>query len=186
LSEPTPFQTLGPFFAIAYPAPGRRQLATRSTPRTLIHIEGTVRDGAGRAVSDALIETWQADERGHYAASEQAPETTRDLGFTGFGRIPTDDAGRFSLETIVPGSVPSPDGKAQAPHLLVGILARGILGWLVTRMYFEGEPANAHDGVLALVPAARRSTLIARRAGEQSFQWDITLQGDGETVFFDV
>jgi protocatechuate 3,4-dioxygenase alpha subunit len=99
--------------------------------------------------------------------------------------VPTGADGSFVLETIKPGVVPGPDGRPQAPHLVVGILARGLLTRLVTRLYFADE-ANAPDPILALVPAPRRSTLIARRIAEGRYRFDIVLQGEGETVFFDV
>ncbi|MBK5189860.1 MAG: protocatechuate 3,4-dioxygenase subunit alpha, partial [Gemmatimonadaceae bacterium] len=109
-----------------------------------------------------------------------------DPNFTGYGRAPTDDDGRFAIETVMPGRVPGPDGTQQAPHLLLSILARGILTRLVTRVYFEDETSTAEDPILALVPADRRATLIAQRVGDDRYRFDLTLQGEGETVFFDV
>ncbi len=134
-------------------------------------------DGAGDPVPDGLIETWQADPAGSYR---------RDGGFDGAGRIPTDDQGCFVVDTVMPGSVPGPGGRPQAPHLVVGVLARGVLTRLVTRIYFEAEPGNDADPILALVPPERRDRLIARRVAADRFRFDITLQGPGETVFFDV
>jgi len=87
---------------------------------------------------------------------------------------------------VMPGRVPGPDGKAQAPHIAVGVLARGLLTRLVTRMYFDGEPSNGEDAVLSLVPAPRRGTLLATRIDGDRYRFDIALQGPGETVFFDV
>jgi protocatechuate 3,4-dioxygenase alpha subunit len=171
----TPSQTVGPFFHGALPFAGGHILANGGTAGRPIVVEGTLRDGAGAAVADGLIETWQADADGRY----------RDPAFDGFGRVPTRADGGFVLETIKPGPVPAPDGRPQAPHLVVGVLARGLLTRLVTRLYFEDE-ANAPDPILALVPAARRPTLIARRIAEGRYRFDIVLQGDGETVFFDV
>ena len=86
----------------------------------------------------------------------------------------------------MPGRVPGPDDALQAPHLLLGILARGILTRLVTRVYFADEPSTRDDPILSLVPAERRSTLIATPLGGDRYRFDLTLQGDGETVFFDV
>jgi len=181
VAELTPFQTVGPFFEVAVPAPGRSPRIRPGTEGRRIRIEGTVRDGAGAPVPDALIETWQADAAGRYPGSQS--DAAR---FDGFARIPTDDMGRFELVTILPGSVPGPGEAPQAPHLVVGVLARGILTRLVTRIYFEGVPGNEDDAILARVPAPRRETLIARSIGEDRFRFDIVLQGEHETVFFDV
>lgn len=178
MAELTPFQTIGPYFAIAMPHPGRQVLATEATEGEPIRIVGTVLDGAGEPVPDAIIETWQADATGGFGEGAD--------GFVGFGRIPTDEAGRFGLGTIRPGRVAGPGGLPQAPHLVVSVMLRGLLGRLVARIYFEGEPANDQDPILALVPPERRSTLIARRVGPGEYRFDIRLQGAGETVFFDV
>ncbi|MGC2724824.1 MAG: protocatechuate 3,4-dioxygenase subunit alpha, partial [Candidatus Acidiferrales bacterium] len=105
----------------------------------------------------------------------------------GYGRVPTDEAGRFSFTTIKPGAVPGPDGKMQAPHLAVSVFMRGLLKRLVTRIYFPDEAGNDRDFVLSLVEPSRRGTLIARavagRAG--ALEWNVVMQGKGETVFFD-
>jgi protocatechuate 3,4-dioxygenase alpha subunit len=174
----TPFQTIGPYFAVAMPAPGHDRLAADSVPGERIRLEGRLLDGAGEPVPDGLIETWQADAEGHYRTSGD--------GFVGFGRVPTDSAGGFGLDTVRPGSVPGPGGPVQAPHILVSVLARGILTRLVTRIYFADEPANQSDSVLAMVPEARRRTLIAERTADGRFRIDLVLQGPSETVFFDV
>ena len=165
----TPFQTVGPFFAILVPEQGRLSLAEADAPGTRIVVDGTVRDGAGQPVPDALIEIWQANAAGH-----------------GFGRVHTDGAGGFSLETVKPGPVPGPGGRPQAPHLLVGLFARGLLTRLVTRIYFADEPANGGDPILDAVAPDRRATLIAACRGEGRYTHTITLQGADETVFFDV
>jgi protocatechuate 3,4-dioxygenase, alpha subunit len=171
MAELTPFQTVGPYFALIVPEPGRLPAGAADRPARRITIEGTMTDGAGGPVSDGLIETWRIDPRGtdHRCS-----------------RIPTDDHGRFVIDTVMPGPIPGPDGRPQAPHLVLGVLARGILTRLASRIYFEGEPANAQDPVLALVPVERRSRLIARRADADRYQFDIVLQGTHETVFFDV
>jgi protocatechuate 3,4-dioxygenase alpha subunit len=187
MPELTPFQTLGPFFAFALPYTGGETLADDSTPGTRIMVEGRVRDGAGDAVPDALIEVWQADAQGRYRHPHDPDGTPADQPFTGFGRIPTDADGRFAFTTIKPGAVRVPGGSAlQAPHIVVGLLARGLLTRLVTRIYFDDEPATDADPILALVPAGRRATLIARREGDDRYQIDFVLQGQNETVFFDV
>jgi protocatechuate 3,4-dioxygenase alpha subunit len=156
-----------------------------------ITIEGVVLDSAAVPLPDALIELWQADASGRYrdASSDKRQamgDTAADDEFYGFGRVATDDRGRFLFRTVMPGRVPAPDGRLQAPHIAVGVLARGILTRLVTRIYFEAEPSNADDVVLSLVPAERRVTLIAKRKGDVGYCFDIVLQGSGETVFFDV
>jgi protocatechuate 3,4-dioxygenase alpha subunit len=181
MTQLTPFQTVGPFFEVAMPAPGRSPRVTDATEGRRIRVEGTVRDGAGAPVADGLIETWQADAEGCYP---ERPEGA--AGFDGFGRLSTDAEGRFALSTILPGAVSGPTGDRQAPHIVVGVLARGILTRLVTRIYFEGDPANEDDPILGLVPPERRETLVARRLAADRFRFDIVLQGPGETVFFDV
>jgi protocatechuate 3,4-dioxygenase, alpha subunit len=186
MAELTPFQTVGPFFAICLSESGCARIATEHALGRHITIEGTVSDGVGAAVPDALVEIWQANAAGRYAHPDDHQSKALDPNFTGYGRAPTDDEGRFSIETITPGRVPGPDGALQAPHLLLGILARGILTRLVTRVYFDDEPSNADDAILSLVPADRRATLIARQTAAHTYQFDLTLQGDHETVFFDV
>ncbi len=110
-----------------------------------------------------------------------------DAGFQGFGRIPTDEDGKFRFATIKPGAVPGPDGKLQAPHIAVSVFMRGLLRRLVTRIYFPDEPGNAGDFALSLVEAGRRGSLIARKAAgtDGLLKWDVIMQGPGETVFFD-
>jgi protocatechuate 3,4-dioxygenase alpha subunit len=193
MPERTPSQTVGPFLHIgltqgAYGAPEifSPAIAAPGMAGTHVRIEGRVLDGEGNPLPDALIELWQADHQGRYAH----PADGRPLAsnsFRGFGRCPTAKDGSFGFSTVKPGPVPGPGGKTQAPHINVGILARGMLKRLFTRIYFAGEPANAADPILALVPADRRDTLIAEpdpgRPGVLRF--DIRLQGAGETVFFD-
>ena len=138
-----------------------------------IEIIGRVLDGAGAIVPDALIEIWQADAEGRY-----------DGAFAGFGRAPTDEAGVFHFRTIRPGLVPRPGNGLQAPHIAIGVLGRGLLKRLVTRLYFADAPQNASDPILDLVPPERRATLIAQRDGAV-WRFDIVLSGPRETVFFD-
>jgi protocatechuate 3,4-dioxygenase alpha subunit len=110
-----------------------------------------------------------------------------DPAFSGFGRVFTNDDGSFRIITIKPGRVAAADGGLQAPHLNVTIFARGLLKHLITRMYFPNDAANESDAVLQSVPAARRATLIATpiAAGVNTLRWDVVLQGDNETVFFE-
>ena len=182
----TPFQTVGPFFAILVPERGRLSLAGADVAGVRVVVDGTVRDGAGQPVPDALIEVWQANAAGRWNHPDDARAAGPDPAFDGFGRVHTDDAGGFSVETIKPGPAPGPDGRPQAPHLLVGLFARGLLTRLVTRIYFEGEAANRDDPILAAVAPDRRPTLIAAHRGDGRYTHTITLQGAGETVFFDV
>jgi protocatechuate 3,4-dioxygenase alpha subunit len=182
----TPFQTLGPFFDFGLVIPNGGIIAEPAAAGRHVSIEGVVRDGVNDTLPDALVEVWQANAAGNYRHPADSRGHDVEAAFYGFGRVVTDENGRFTLNTIVPGRVPGPDGSLQAPHLAIGILARGLLTRLVTRLYFQDEPSNGEDSVLALVPAERRSTLLARRIDGDRYRFDIKLQGDGETVFFDV
>jgi protocatechuate 3,4-dioxygenase alpha subunit len=162
-----------------------RDIAGRGVKGERVTITGTLLDGDGVGVSDGLIEIWQANSRGKYAHPEDKQAKPLERGWRGFGRIPTDAKGAFRFSTIKPGRVPGPDGKLQAPHLVVSVFMRGLLKHLATRMYFPDEPANAEDPILKLVPAARRATLIAERKAKGALEWSIFLQGRNETVFFD-
>ncbi len=174
---PTPSQTVGPYFAIALPWPGGPYVVGDDTPGAF-WIRGTVTDGAGNPVPDALIETWQADPSGHF------PDRP-DAAFRGFGRSPTDARGAYGIRTLRPGPVAGADGALQAPHIDVAVTMRGLLRAVVTRIYFPDEPANASDALLGSLPEPGRSTMIARPA-DDGFRFDIRLQGDGETAFFDL
>lgn len=140
-----------------------------------IILRGTIMDGTGAVVPDAMVEIWQADPDGRY-----------DSAFHGFGRCATDADGRYRFVTLRPGPVAGPGNATQAPHVALTIFARGLMRGLVTRAYFAGDPLLAGDPVLALVPEERRSTLIARPAGDHEWVLDIRLQGEGETVFLEV
>ena len=189
----TPSQTAGPYFAFAltpgsaypYPALAGNDLVTPDAVGEPIAIVGRLIDGKDKPVPDGFFELWQADGAGRYAGHDKGQNTT----FKGFGRAGTDADGAYSFKTVKPGPVAAPGGGVQAPHIDVGIFARGILRRMVTRIYFEGEPANDTDPVLALVPADRRATLIARRDGSLDgiprYVFDVKLQGDDETVFFE-
>ena len=183
---PTASQTVGPFLHIGLAWLTRDQIAPPGVAGERVTLTGRVLDGDGQPVTDALVEVWQADARGKYAHTEDDQDQPLEPSFRGFGRVPTDERGAFRFTTVKPGRVPGPAGRRQAPHLLVTVFMRGLLRHLVTRMYFPDEPANADDPVLNLVPADRRATLIARSAGVGVLEWDIILQGRGETVFFDV
>jgi protocatechuate 3,4-dioxygenase, alpha subunit len=204
MSEITPSQTVGPFFAYGLTPKGRCEwdpngsyswketvgdnLITPDAAGQKIRIEGRITDGDGLQINDAMIEIWQADSQGRYghARGEQPRPNAK---FTGFGRSATDKNGVFSFDTIKPGAVPGPNGKPQAPHIVVCIFSRGMLRQIYTRLYFSDEPANATDPILTLVPADRRGTLIAHKepGGDVSrYRFDIRVQGDNETVFFDI
>lgn len=174
MTERTPYQTVGPFFSLL-PGLGSTDEVLRDPgsgpahqgPGRSITITGAVHDGAGDLVPDALLEAWH-------------PGLSRLL------RAPTDEAGTFVFRTHMPAPLEDGDGRVLAPHLVVGILARGVLTRLVTRIYFPDEPANDADPILSRVPAQRRAGLVARRDAPDRYRFDVVLQGAGETVFFDV
>jgi len=174
----TPWQTVGPFFHIGCTQLDRANLTAHD--KSAITIEGRILDGDGKPVPDAMIEIWQANAAGRYPTEEEVES------FRGYGRAATDAEGRFRFRTTKPGRVPFADSRQQAPHLAASILMRGLLKRLVTRMYFPDEPANAEDPVLSLVDSNRKGTLIAKPVGAGHLSWDVVLQGNGETVFFDL
>ncbi len=184
----TTWQTVGPFFSIGFSWLYRDNLAGPGVSGERVEIAGRILDGDGNPVPDGIVEIWQANSQGKYAHPDDTQEKRIEEGFTGYGRVPTDDAGRFRFTTIKPGRVPGPDGNLQAPHLEISVFTRGLLRRLVTRFYFPDERSNAEDFALNLVEAGRRSTLIAKRIDERSgvLEWNVILQGPGETVFFDV
>ncbi len=204
MSDITPSQTVGPFFAYGL-APHSRcawqpsdiydwkdtvgaNLVTPDATGEKIRIEGCVTDGDGQPINDAMVEIWHADSQGRYAS----PRDTRarpNTQFKGFGRSATDKDGVYSFDTIKPGAVPGPNGQQQAPHIVVCVYSRGMLRQVYTRLYFDGEAANGADPILNLVPAERRGTLIAHkesRGGQMLYRFDIRMQGEHETVFFDI
>ena len=161
----TPAQTVGPYFSIGLPWDDGPEVV----PDGDVWIRGVVLDGDREPIPDALIETWQADPSGVYGTE----------GFRGFGRAPTNERGEYAIRTVKPGSVGD-----QAPHIAVALFARGLLHWVMTRIYF---PEDAHDGdpVLSGLSEAERQTLIAVRE-EDGYRFDVRLQGPDETVFFDL
>ena len=186
----TPSQTVGPFYSMGLTRTRMNVLATDATQGTRIYIEGQVFDADGKPVPDALIEIWQANSYGRYNHPEDKQEKPLDPTFMGWGRSGTDKNGCYSFETIKPGSVPGNDESVQAPHLNVCVFARGMLVHAFTRIYFAGDPANDADPVLSSIKnKARRKTLIAlreERSGSAVYRFDIRLQGENETVFFDM
>src|SRR5215472_5736843 len=186
----TPSQTIGPFLAIGLPWPDGPFVVPEGTAGA-ITISGRVTDGADQPLTDALVETWQADPDGRFdhAGDPRGAVAPATPGFRGFGRSATDADGRYRIVTVRPGPLPTPDGGTEAPHIDVSVFARGLLDRVVTRIYLSDEAAaNAADPVLSAVEPARRDTLIARQADGRpgEFGFDIHLQGDRETVFFDV
>lgn len=181
----TPSQTVGPYLHIGFEWLNMTTLAQADTPGETVMISGQLVDAEGIAVPDGVIEIWQADAQGVYAHAEDGRASTP--GFSGFGRCATDAEGRFQFFTIKPGRVPAISGGLQAPHIMVNVLARGLLKQLVTRMYFPGDE-HRDDFVLKQVPAARRASLIARADPhkQRSVLWQIALGGDNETVFFEI
>ncbi len=194
----TPSQTAGPYVHIGL-APGaagfdiyREELgwdiAGRNAAGERISVEGVVIDGTGAPVKDVLLEAWQANAAGVYAHPESAGEVEH--GFRGWGRVITDFAtGEWGFDTVKPGATLGRNGQMQAPHINLWIVARGINVGLNTRLYFEDED-NSSDPVLNSIEwEHRRATLVAKRTETKTgntYRFDIRLQGDGETVFFDI
>jgi protocatechuate 3,4-dioxygenase, alpha subunit len=172
----TPEQTIGPFFGYSLPYDGGQDIVDR-TRSGAVRLHGTVFDGAGEGIPDAIVEVWQADENG---AVVQEPGSIRRDGytFTGFGRTPTDDTGHYQFTTLEPGAV---DGAV--PFFAVVVFARGLMHKLHTRIYLPESADPARDALLAAVEPQRRASLIATRESDGSLHHDIHLQGDAETVF---
>jgi len=164
MPERTPSQTVGPYLTIGLVG----RIGPELVPGGPVRVHGWVLDGAGDPVPDALVEIWQADADGSYREGH-------------FGRSDTRDGGRFEFVTVRPRV-----GDGQAPHLEISVFARGLLKRVVTRMYFPEDLANGTDRVLARVPEERRSTLVAVPEEDGSLRFDIRLQGEGETVFFEL
>ena len=181
----SPFQTVGPYFDIFLRNRVPLQMTTAETRGDRITIEGVLYDGAGMLIPDGLVEIWQADAEGRYAHPDDPRSGSADPSFCGYGWRHTDAAGAYRFDTIKPGRTAMPGSEPQAPHILVSVMGRGILTRFITRVYFDDEPANAQDAVLRLVPEARRWTLLASTVSAGIYRFDIRLQGEGETVFFD-
>ncbi len=198
----SPSQTAGPYVHIGctplftgiegvYDADLGAEMVNDKTRGERITITGKVIDGSGNPLRDALLEIWQADTDGLYNSTQEL-RGDADPNFSGWGRCPTDmDSGQYVFQTIKPGRVPFRDGRLMAPHVTFWIVARGINIGLHTRMYFEDEDAaNGEDPILARIEnRSRVQTLIAKRSesgGVVSYTFDIRLQGDDETVFFDI
>lgn len=194
----TPSQTAGPYVHIGltpnklgihgiYPADLGESPIRDGAQGEVVTITGRVIDGAGMILRDALMESWQADAAGLYSAGD--PRGPADPAVPGWARIIADfDSGEWVLRTIKPGRVPAPDGRLMAPHISLWVVARGINLGLQTRIYFEDEAeANADCPVLNRIEhRARVDTLIAKRTGPGAYRFDVILQGENETVFFDI
>lgn len=191
----TPSQTAGPYLHIGltprsaglggpFPADPGASMAEDAARGEHIAIRGRVLDGLGEPVRDAVVEAWQADAAGRLPGRPGA-----DPALTGWGRSACDSgSGEFGFDTIKPGGVPWPDGRPQAPHVTLWIVARGINLGLHTRLYFPDEAeANARDPLLARIdPPVRARTLVAWADGPGLYRHDVRLQGEGETVFLDM
>ena len=184
---PTASQTVGPFFSIGFSGMCRAEFVPHAAAGASITVRGRVLDGDGCPVPDAVLEIWHADGDGNYSARGDADKNAAGGVPPGFGRIATNDEGEFRFTARRPGAVREPDGRVQAAHLAVVLFMRGLLRHLVTRIYFAGENANSTDPILELVPAGRRGTLLAVPSPDapDEYLWDIRLQGERETVFFD-
>ncbi len=174
MPEPTPGQTVGPFFHDALPYVGGPHLVPPGSAGA-VRLTGTVYDGAGDPVPDALLEIRQADTAGRIPAVEGS--LARDGVFTGWGRAATDAGGRYAFTTVEPG----PTRAGAAPYVAVTVFARGLLDRLFTRIYLPG-PATDADPLLSSLPEDRRSTLVAMR-DDDTLTHDLHLQGERETVF---
>jgi len=183
---PSPSQTVGPFFSIGLSALCREKIDCGTGEGKRVLIRGRVFDGDGQPVPDAVLEIWQTGEAAG-GDCDQEPGARRERIPAGFGRIATNERGEFQFNTVKPAPRRGEDGLMHAPHLTVVVLMRGLLRHLLTRIYFAGETANREDAVLNLVPPERRQTLLAEPANESTSElsWDIHLQGELETVFFE-
>ncbi|WP_426989006.1 protocatechuate 3,4-dioxygenase subunit alpha [Pseudarthrobacter sp. Y6] len=177
---PTPGQTVGPFYGYALPFEKDNELLAPGSPGSL-RLQGTVYDGAGETIPDAILEIWQPDADGRIV--QQTGSLVRDgYTFTGWGRASVGHSGVYTFTTVNPG----PTESGAAPFISVAVFARGLMNRLFTRVYLpENEGALAKDPLLSSLDPDRRKTLIARRDPDGGLTWDIRLQGDGETVFLD-
>ncbi len=182
----TASQTVGPYFRIGLSYLNTAALCAESTAGEHITVSGQLFDGAGVVVPDAQLELWQPDAQGKFAGLDPSENGPPADGFVGFARVPTDESGGFAFRTIRPGCAQMLDGTPQAPHIVLVLSMRGLLKHLHTRIYFAGDPRNDNDPVLLAIPAERRQTLFAQPNADDSthYRWNIQLQGNDETVFF--
>ena len=185
---PTASQTVGPFFSIGLCRHNPNNLIPETvSAKQTIKIHGRIFDGDGSPVPDAILEVWSADPLGNFSQPGDRNACNQQGVPAGFARIPVDEKGDFTIEVVKPASIPDAAGATHAPHLVILLFMRGLLKHLVTRVYFPREDLNERDPVLNLVPAERRATLIAEPAGPTAtdLRWNIHLQGEAETVFFE-
>jgi len=182
----TPSQTIGPFFWGTIVNAYHADLAPAGVAGERIEVVLTLHDVNGAVVPDGLFEIWQANSHGRYNHPDDRRNLPLDAGFEGYGRASTFTDGCTTFTTVKPARVPWPAGGMQAPHINVSIFARGLLNRVATRMYFDGDPANAEDPVLKMVDPARRPTLLAKKDGKGAWRLPIHLGGPNETVFFDI
>jgi protocatechuate 3,4-dioxygenase alpha subunit len=177
---PTPGQTVGPFYGYALPFEKDNELLAAGSPGS-IRLQGTVYDGAGEPIPDAILEIWQPDAEGNVV--QRTGSLVRDgYTFTGWGRGAVGHSGVYTFTTVNPG----PTAPGAAPFISVAVFARGVMNRLFTRVYLpENEEALAADPLLRSLDADRRQTLIARRDADGGLTWDVRLQGENETVFLD-
>ncbi len=196
--QESPSQTAGPYVHIGcmpnfagidiYGSDLGSQMKTGPVQGQEISVTGIIYDGTNTPLRDVMIEIWQPDAAGLFPSANET-RGQPDPNFTGWGRAPGNmDTGEFTFDTVKPGSVPYPDGRMQAPHITVWIVARGINIGLHTRMYFEDEAnANAADPILSRIEFPNRvPTLLAKKTDEGAYRFDIYLQGPNETIFFDI
>ncbi|MCC2659645.1 MAG: protocatechuate 3,4-dioxygenase, alpha subunit [Arthrobacter sp.] len=176
----TPGQTVGPFYGYALPYEKDRELLAPGSLDS-IRLQGTVYDGAGHPIPDAILEIWQPDSEGNIVS--RTGSLVRDgYTFTGWGRCAVGNSGVYTFTTVNPG----PTKPGAAAFISVAVFARGLMNRLFTRIYLpENEEALAQDPLLSSVDPERRKTLIARRDADGGLTFDIRLQGEGETVFLD-
>jgi len=194
----SPSQTAGPYVHIGctpnftginvYKSDLGASMKTGPVRGAEITLAGTIFDADGVAMTDAMVEIWQADAAGLFPSGAET-RGKADPHFTGWGRAPCDmHTGQFMFQTVKPGAVPWPDGRMQAPHITVWIVARGINVGLHTRIYFEDEPtANAADPILSQIEDQNRvHTLLAKKTKAGAYVFDVHIQGPNETIFFDI
>lgn len=185
----TSSQTVGPFFHFGLLREGGNVLAGPGARGERITLLGRVTDGTGEPVPDALLEIWQPDARGIFAHPADPMFDQADPEFQGFGRAGTDRQGVYRFETVKPGAISRPPDGDSAPYVNLHLFARGMLIHLMTRISFEDEAANHGDPLLDSMPEEKRSRLLARaeagNGGSPAYRFDICLQGDHETPFFE-
>ena len=191
--DETPAQTAGPYVHIGciptfaglagiYPEDLGLSPIEEGVEGEIVTITGSIFDGTGWAMRDAMLETWQPDAKGHFAGQQGA-----DPKVAGFARFAADgETGDFTLRTVKPGPVGLPDGRTQAPHISVWIVARGINIGLSTRIYFEDEDNSADPLLQRIEQRHRVGTLLAKKTEPGQYRFDIHLQGENETVFLDL